>query len=249
MKTLLVALMVMVALAGATVAFAQQAAAPFTVIEEVHVTPGMDSEFEAVARARTLRMATGNLSFAQYAGASENGFYRFFTQLSDDFSSVDRWRKEIAGMPPAAGPVSGVDIIQHIDRSVWQSRPDLSHVPESPRLENSEFGFSRTVRLFVKFGAEAEASSLLRQIAALEEGANVRDPRFVSSRVLGPESPTFELQFFARDASDYYRQTARKVATLGEAFQDLVNQVNRLCRRVEVQNYIPMPELTYQPTN
>lgn len=248
-EVLVVALVVVGAFIVSSETFAQDDEGRFGVIEEVYVVPGMGPEFEAAAKARTLRMAAGNVSFTQLAGGSENGFYRFLTLLANDFSSLDRWREEVAAMPPAASPANAAEIIQRIDRSVWRYRSDLSHLPENPRLEDSEFGFSRTVRLYVKFGAEAEASTLLRQIAALEKEANVRDPRFVSSQVLGSDMPVFELQFFALDAADHYRQTARKVDALGEAFQALVTQVNRLCRRVEVENYIPKPELTYQPTN
>jgi len=123
---------VALAVAGAFMAssetFAQADERPFSVIEEVYVVPGMGPEFEAAAKARTLRMAAGNLSFTQYAGGSENGFYRFLTQLANDLASLDRWREEIAGMPPAATPVSGVEIIQRIDRSVWQFRSEVSRV-------------------------------------------------------------------------------------------------------------------------
>ena len=42
--------------------------------------------------------------------------------------------------------------------------------------------------------------------------------RFVTSQILGLDMSGFEFQFFARDAADYFRQTARKVDALGGGF-------------------------------
>ena len=114
-EVLVVALVVVGAFIVSSETFAQDAERPFRILEEVYVVPGMGPEFEAAAKARTLRMAAGNVSFTQYAGGSENGFYRFFTVLANDFASLVRWREEIAAMPPAASPVNAAEIIQRID--------------------------------------------------------------------------------------------------------------------------------------
>ena len=47
----------------------------------------------------------------------------------------------------------------------------------------------------------------------------------------------------------YYTQSASDAEALGEDFQDLVNQIRGLCRRIESVNYTTLPDLGYEPSN
>jgi len=44
-------------------------------------------------------------------------------------------------------------------------------------------------------------------------------------------------------------QSASDAEALGEDFQDLVNQIRGLCRRIESVNYTTLPDLGYEPSN
>ena len=231
---------------GAT---AQQTEPQFSVLEEISINTGMVAEFEAASKARTARMVAGNVTFRRRVAVSEGGVYRFRTLLEGDFASVVRWREQIDAMPPSSQPVSAAGIIESIDTSVFQSRPDLSYIPDERRLEGSEVGFLREIRLYVKFGAQAEVAALLLQISELNELHNISGRRLVSSQFIGPGTPVFSLLLLARDAVDYYTQSASDAEALGEDFQDLVNQIRGLCRRIESVNYTTLPDLGYEPSN
>lgn len=227
----------------------QQAEAQFRVLEEIYIAPGTAEEFEAASKARTARMVAGNVAFGRLVSVTNDGVYRFVTQLEEDFSSVAEWREQIAAMPASPTPGSVAGIIDHIDRSIWQSRPDLSHVPDSPRLENTEIGFVHDIRLYPRFGAVEEAAEVFRRIAALNASHNINSRRLVAELVAGPESPVFSLVFLARDREDYYAQRARDGETMGDEFQELVNQLLRLCRKLEQEDYTARQDLGYQPSN
>ena len=229
----------------------QQAEVQFRLLEEVYITPGTAEEFEASSMARTARMAAGNVAFGRLASVSDDGVYRFLNQLGGDFSSVGEWREQITAMPASPTPNPAAGIIDHIDFSVWQSRPDLSLTPDSPRIENSEIGFIHEIRLYPKFGAAEEVAELLQKIRDLSESRNINSRRLVAQLVAGtgPEWPVFSLVFLARDAEDYYAQSARDIEARGDEGQELVNQVQRLCRKLEREHYTARQDLGYQPSN
>ena len=99
----------------------QQAEAQFRVLEEIYIAPGTAEEFEAASKARTARMVAGNVAFGRLVSVTNDGVYRFVTQLEEDFSSVGEWREQIAAMPASSTPGSLAGIIDHIDRSIWQA--------------------------------------------------------------------------------------------------------------------------------
>ena len=220
----------------------QQAEAQFRVLEEIYIAPGTAEEFEAASKARTARMVAGNVAFGRLVSVTNDGVYRFVTQLEEDFSSVGEWREQIAAMPASSTP-------DHIDRSIWQSQPDISYVPESPRLENDEIGFVHIIRLYPNFGAVEEVAEIFRKITALNVSSNLNSRRFVAELVAGPEWPVFSVTWVARDREDYYAQSAQDGEAMGEEYQELVNQLLRLCRKFERQDYTARQDLGYQPSN
>ena len=219
------------------------------IAEEIYIAPGTAEEFEAASKARTARMVAGNVAFGRLVSVTNDGVYRFVTQLEEDFSSVAEWREQIAAMPASPTPGSLAGIIDHIDRSIWQNRPDLSHVPESLRLENNEIGFVHDIRLYPNFGAVEEVAEIFRKITALNVSSNLNSRRFVAELVAGPEWPVFSVTWVARDREDYYAQSAQDGEAMGEEYQELVNQLLRLCRKFERQDYTARQDLGYQPSN
>jgi len=227
----------------------QQAEAQFRVLEEIYIAPGTAEEFEAASKARTARMVAGNVAFGRLVSVTNDGVYRFVTQLEEDFSSVGEWREQIAAMPVSSTPGSVAGIIDHIDRAIWQRQPDISHVPESPRLENDEIGFVHVIRLYPKFGAIGDVVEVLQRITALNVSSNLNSRRLVSELVVGPETPVLSVTWVARDREDYYAQRAQDGEAMGEEYQELVNQLLRLCRKFEQQDYTARQDLGYQPSN
>ena len=257
MKNKLVVLLVGVFITvWAGVTMAQQAESQLRLVEEVHVYPFAVAEFEEASKARTARMAKGNVTFAFQAAVNERGVYRFTTLLENGYASLDKRREQLDARPPA-DPVNQArasEAIDHIDRSITRSRPELSYIPANPRLEPSEIGLLREYRIHLKRGAGREGAELIQKISELYKTRNLRDYRLVNSQVIGPEGQVFFIVFPSRDAADYYTQRARNAesierAGLGEEFQALLSQLNGLTRRIEPVNYTTRRDLAYRPSN
>ena len=215
----------------------------FQILEEISIAPGTTEEFETASKNRTARMVAGNVTFGRLVRERNDNVYRFVTFLDEDFSSVAEWREQIAAMPASSTPVSAAGIIDHIDRSVWQTRPDLSHLPDASRLQNAEIGFVYDIRLYPKFGAAEEVAELLRSISALTASHGINSRRLVSELVIGSEAPAFSLRFLGRDQEDFNVTRARDGETMGAEFRALVNQLLRLCRNSGQEGYTARPDL------
>ena len=225
-------------------------AQPFQILEEISIAPGTTEEFEAASKNRTARMVAGDVAFGRLVSVGSDNVYRFLTFLDEDLASVAEWREQIAAMPASPNPGGlAAGSIDHIDRSVWQVRRDLSHVPDAPRLQNTEIGFVYDIRLYPKFGAVQEVAEILRRISALSTSHNINSVRRVSELVVGPETPAFSLVLFARDREDFNATRTREREIMGAEFQALVNQLLRLCRKSGQEGYRARPDLGYQPSN
>ena len=235
---------------GCLVAATGSASAQFVLREDVHVPPGVTAEFESASKARTARMAEGGVSFSRLAAANESrSHYRFQTILDDSFASVGTWRQEIADMPAGTNSRGVTDLIESIDRSVWQARPDLSYIPDTLRVAAGEIGVVREVVLYPKFGLTQQVAELLREIRGLYRQHGIAGRRVVRELVLGAKGPAFTIVFLARDGQDLDADLEKTGTALGSDLQGLIGRVNRLCRDVEIGNYTNRSDLGYQPGN
>ena len=249
---LFVAAMMLFSFAGPTDTSAQSNETQYRAMEEIHVAPGMASAFESRSQMRNARMADGDVSFTRLAGVNESGVYRFLTLLTNDFSSVDTWRRQIGSMPPATSRSNpNSTVIQRIDRSIHRTRPELSYIPSDPRMQLGEAGAFRTITLFVgdTEGASAQIAELLRQMKSLEESRNQRDRRSVSSALIASDIRRFDVTFFAQDLASLFVNRDERGELLGEELQDLVGRIGRLCRRIEFSTFTIRRDLAYQPSN
>ena len=174
--------------------------------------------------------------------------YRYSTPLEgiEELDNRLGWFQRQGG-----GPSDSVrrlfEAIDHRDRSILRTRPELNYEPDNPRVPRAEADYIHRIRLHIKPGTGREVAERLEQLSALRRRHNIRDARIVWSKVTG--SAGFELTSFARDAADYYAQSQKNGEMMGDDFQTLVSQIMALCRRVERENVTIRRDLWYQPSN
>ena len=139
--------------------------------------------------------------------------------------------------------------IKYIDTSIQSTRPELSYVPDNPRLQPADYGFVHRIKLYLRFGTDAEVSELIQKAIALYRQHNSREVFFASSQVTGRNGPLLVLSFLATDVQDYYAHRQQTIEELGEELLMLRTQVAALCRRIENVNYRIRRDLSYQPLN
>ena len=141
------------------------------------------------------------------------------------------------------------EAIEYIDTSIQSTRPELSYVPDNPRLQPADYGFVHRTKLYLRLGTDAEVSLLIQKAIALYRQHYSREVFFASSQVTGREGPLLVLSFFATDVQDYYAHRQKTLEQLGEDLLTIRTQVAALCRRIENINYTIRRDLGYQPSN
>lgn len=249
MHTKLVVIIVGLFLAGwGSVGMAQQDETQLQLVATLHINPGKVAEFEAGSRNRHARMATANVIFQELVGVNEDGVYTYVTPLGDGLAAWDMRSAQLAATPPPDNP--GLDgIIDHIGFSVRRTRPELSTVPADASVPVGEAGFIHGVSLYLKPGMADEADAVVAKARALANRTGVKRVVLVSSQVIGPDTPLLVIQFFARDAADYYAQAAKAQEMMGDEYQALLGQLFGLARRVETSNITIRRDMFYQPAN
>ncbi len=215
-------------------------------VVEVHVTPGMAAEFEAVANDRNARRAAANVTFLTRASRSESFVYRFVTPVGD-WAGVEERATQMAGLGPASPGLAGSDAIDHIDSYVRLRQPDLDYTPADPRLAGDEWGMVRRVRLYVHQGMMDEMADAIRGAVALYTERGIREPFITTRQAMGPDGPIMDVFFPGADLADYYAHAAETDATLGDAGEELRTRVRSLSRRIEVSHWTIRRDLSYQP--
>ena len=73
------------------------------------------------------------------------------------------------------------EAISHIESSLRRTRPDLSYIPDNPRVPIAEATFIREANLYLRFGTAGDAAEVLEEMGALFEKHNVRGAFFVTA--------------------------------------------------------------------
>ena len=206
----------------ASVAMAQQAESQLTLWSDVHINPGKVAEFEAASKDTTARMGKANVTFLRRVSVSEGLAYRFSTPF-ENMAALDTRRAQFDAMPPASDPSLEREAIHHIHTWIVRTRPDLIYAPDNPRVPLAEAGFIHEVRLCIRFGTQGEAGGILKKIGVLASSHNLLDAPLVYSQVAdtGTDGPFLGLYFVARDAADYYAQSQKNAAMMGQDYQAL----------------------------
>ena len=136
----------------------------------------------------------------------------------------------------------------HIESSIRRTRPDLAYIPENLRVSAEEAGFLLEIDIYLQFGTRAEAEAIVKEVTALYEKHDIRNPLFVSSSVTGG-GPDLRLVTLARDAADFYVENQRVTALLGDELQSRIQRMGTLARRVVYTHRMPRRDLRYRPSN
>ncbi len=247
LKALVVALVVIVALAVATGAFAQQAEAPLVYCQDIHVKPGQGSELEAGVEDRNARFARADVTYGFATAVSDRGVYRNCTFGLPNMAALDARGAQFRGVEPnAAGRARRRAATARFETSVYRSRPEESFTPANPRIPRGERGFFREFSFYTK--GTGGVRDILQRFRALVEERDIRMGYLVQTLTLG-SGPNLRLWFFARDAADFYAEWPRTTEKLGDEFQTLASELFALSDRTDQMNWTIRRDLAYQPAN
>jgi len=216
----------------------------------VKVDPSKISEYEAAVEDLFAELAKKRFSFPISVAVGEDLVYGYLTPL-ENFAAMDKLREELSGVIEQNPQIMERLSEASESRTYWtiQERPDLSYVPENPRLQPDEIRFIHLDRYYLRPGTEAQAEATSKAWVNLYRRKYVADGFRVSVAVTGAELPIFTVGTPAKNVLDYHTQAQKIEDLLGEEGQALIEQSLSIIRRLEPLDITLRPDLSYQPAS
>jgi hypothetical protein len=110
-------------------------------------------------------------------------------------------------------------------------RPDLSYIPENPRLKPEEINFQNWTFAYLLPGKEQALEEMAKKYKTLYQAKNIPDGFLIYEVIMGKEQPLYILVQSAKNPGDYF--STDHTAALGEAGAALQSKLWSVIRKVE----------------
>ena len=250
MKRLLFTCLVLpiLVLAAATACAAQDEAPALFGVLTVHVKPGQQQDFDADLMNLWTAFKKAGLDRQIDVGNELGGPYTFVVGYSSwsDFGAVNETVNSAYESAPDV--LLALQKAQtHSDLEVWAARPDLSYVPDSPRVADSDQTYSRIVLLYPHPEHSLDLEGAMKEVNAVRKEEGIRDGRAVFELAVGAGQPAFAILIGAKDEVDSLVQGAENRDKMGDAWQTYLRKTGPMLRDIEFRSSNARPDLAYPP--
>ena len=187
-----------------------------------------------------------------YSGYSADRFRWYLILPMKSICDLDQVFMEIGKMPEKAGREwqsiveREHDSLESWSAGVYMARPDLSYVPENPRLQEGEGTFVRWTIIRLRLVDDEEKMyDILRRWAELYKRKGIRDGYWISVSIIENDMPVMVVAQDARDEADYYENGKRIHEQLGGESEALWKEFSQYVRSEETINARYMKEHSY----
>jgi hypothetical protein len=222
-----------------------------------HVKPSMSEQYEAATKELIGELAAHEAdptktSFMAVSG-SEIG-YVYVVSL-ENYAAMDTlgkiWHAEIEKV----GEEKWHELEAKADKAVEYResfhvarRPELSYVPENPRLKQGDIKYIRYTFLYVIPGQEKQFEKVAAEFVALYKSKDVESGWSMYQPVTGTDLPVYIVASGAKGPADYFAQGEKIDTLLGDEGEQLGQKGMSCVRKVEHKAGRPRPDLSYPTT-
>lgn len=223
-----------------------------SIIIHEKVKPSGGEKYESIAKEFIRLLAKHKYSSSWRWAVAEDGTYISAITMPD-YGTLDKLWVQYNGIfqkegDKAKGLIERIGSISN-GQSIWfsESRPDLSYVPDNPRVKQNEAGFVRCYRLYLAMGLEAKLDSLMKEYVELFKKHKISTGFNISVNISGDNLPCYVSCFPFLNASDYYSESENMNKIMGKTLTDINRRANSLLRQVDIKNYTPKHDISYIP--
>jgi len=130
---------------------------------------------------------------------------------------------------------------------LYYLRPDLSYIPENPRLSPEESVFLEWEFMYIKPGMDMKAEEIWKEWVELYKKKGITDPYYCWVGFIGPELPLYIFTFFGKDHVDIHEANAAIVEKIGDEGDALYEKTMNLIKKTEHKSGNVLQDLTYTP--
>ncbi len=243
------------ALLAATAAAQQPPSGQWYLLHQEMAKPSQVAAFESTTRefialVTKNRAAMPDFSFNCLQG--EDFTYTFVVPIQG-FAGVDKVMANFAALMQADGAKAGElfgrsgATYEHTSEWVVAHAPELSYVPEKPRVKIEDAKFLQYALYYVMPGKEQEVDAIGKDFIALFRAKGVTDGYNIYRSMMSQEMPMVAVEQWGQDEADFYAQVAKNDALLGDAQKPLLARALAITRRFEVEKTWARPDLSLPP--
>ncbi len=137
--------------------------------------------------------------------------------------------------------------MESVNERVVMLRPDLSYMPESPRLKMEEHKYFRFEFYYLMPGTEMEAERIARDYAALFKKKNIPESYSIFMALNGDDLPLLVASIPAKSEADLVAADERTNAALGDDIKPVQARALGITRKFEIREARVRPDLVYPP--
>ncbi len=218
-------------------------------IWEIVVKPSMAMKFEAMLK-KEIEMGP---PYPWNAYSTDDNHYYFTTPI-ENYAGIDKLFKMEADWAARMGEklqemVKGfAGTYEYYRFGVYRTRPDLSYMPEKPRLTPEETKFLYWGFAYVEVGQEQAFENLFKKWVELYKSKNMAMEWGTAVLEMGAEMPFYFWNMSGKSAAEFFTEDEKATKMFDEKMlMELGNKFMACLRKYEYKTGKPRPDLSVMP--
>jgi hypothetical protein len=241
-------------LAVSIAAAAQEKKPQLYFVEDYVVKPSMVPQFEATLKdALATVFKPYNWPWPMETYATEDFHYYFLYPL-ENIAEVDKVFAVSYEITAKFGEQKWDalnkkmgDATEYYKQATFTFSPEISYIPEKPRLKPEEEKFAYWGFCYVMPGREKEFEALFKKIVELCKSKKLTIQFNTFTGGIGTDAPLYFYTEFGRTIGDFFMTAEKTDKILGQDITDIWNKVLSLMRKYEFKTGLVRPDLSYAP--
>jgi len=236
-----------------TLAQAEEPKAQLFLVEKVVVKPSMVAQYEAHVKEALDLFNKYQFPYPFYTYSTDDFLYYLVFPV-ENFADIDNFYQAISELEKKAGAEqwqammkSALGTLEYWQDSVYRYLPELSYIPEKPRLKAEEANFVYWEFFSIPFGKEKELAEICQEWIELYKSKKISDGWETYVGDIGTEMPLYVFTMEAKSAADYYSQSEKAMELMGEKLKELSAKTYAICKKLELKTGRFRPDLSYTP--
>jgi len=221
-------------------------------IEEQIVKPAKLAQLDASLKEMVAYCVEHDFPYGWTTYTDDNYRYYYVVPIQD-LADIGNMMKASAELGKKAGDSwQGLmneyqKTFEYTKTGIIRTRPDLSYVPENPRLKPGEGGYIRWGMCYVKADKVSEFEEIMKKWVALCKEKNIGDGFNTFMGEMGTDNPFYFWAESGKSPADFFIQSEKAMEIFGEEAMPLWTKTMEVLRSYENKGGLVRPELSYTP--
>lgn len=221
--------------------------------EDVVVKPSMVSIHEAAIKEMVAFSSKYNFPYPWYAFKADDLHYYYvfpmknLAEIDNMFKAWDEVKKKVPEEQLQAMLKNYWSTYEYSRWGMFRYRPDISYIPENPRLKVEEGDFIFVEFNYIQPGKKKEYEDVLQEWLVLFKKKNLAEGVYVLEGDIGTDMPIYIYILSGKNYADFFNHFSEMWELLGEEANALFKRERSNHRKYEYKTGWFRPNLSYIP--